>query len=63
MSREVLVIRLHLLLGSFLTEAPLANPILGVTIVDELIAKPSRLFPGRIIWFLPILFVFTDVEI
>ena len=62
-SREVFVICLHLLPGSLLTEAPLADPILRVTIVDELVAKPSWLFPNWIIWFFTIIFVFTDVEI
>ena len=57
------MICLHLLPGSLFTEAPLAYPILRVTIVDELVTKPGRLFSYWIIWFLSILLVFADVEI
>ena len=60
-SREVLVICLHLLPRSLFTEASLADPVLRVTIVDKLVAKPRRLFSDWIIWFLSILFVFTYV--
>ena len=61
--REVPLIRLHLLFGPFLAEAPLADPILGVTIVCYFLVELCRLLSAWNIRFLCFFFVLPYIEV